>query len=268
MFAWILDSVHDSTSPLWFSREVFQNLFAAFLGAVFSSLLIAPMTARWIAWENAKKWRPARRVALSEIEQAISTLTNTFHNINYLTLPDPADEADELQFLTFCYLGYKCIIESYDELKTAYANWSEIWSVEQNSAIIATLEMTNKFAFEQHFSLEIMHLKRTVEYLENKSDKQANTNAEKTFAMLLNEKELPFLSVQDVSNHLKQISDSTRDKLLAAIFDECRDTISDCSQSRIVQVIKLEREVMMKTLRDHLATGVSVVGSSINDQPA
>ena len=49
MLDWIISVIHDPHSPVWFSRDIFRSVFQSLLGATASALLVAPLTARWVA---------------------------------------------------------------------------------------------------------------------------------------------------------------------------------------------------------------------------
>jgi hypothetical protein len=71
MWEWIVSSIVDDKSPLFISKEVFINIATAALGGVISALLIAPMTARFVAHRQRKDWETARKHFLSRVRDLL-----------------------------------------------------------------------------------------------------------------------------------------------------------------------------------------------------
>ena len=136
MLDWIISVIHDPHSPVWFSRDIFRSVFQSLLGATASALLVAPLTARWVAWETTRKWRPARRVAFRDIEHGTSLICNSF--ADWSTVGREAESDDDM--LLSCWSIYMAMLEGHEEMKKAYGDWSELWSPQQVSAIIGFLE--------------------------------------------------------------------------------------------------------------------------------
>jgi hypothetical protein len=71
MWEWIVSTIVDQSSPLYISKEVFINFATAALGGVISALLIAPMTARFVAYRQKREWQEARKYFLSRVRDLI-----------------------------------------------------------------------------------------------------------------------------------------------------------------------------------------------------
>lgn len=135
MFEWIANSIIDHTSPILLSREIFQNLVAAVIGAFFSAALVAPMTARWITWEAQRKWRPARRVALKDLAVWIELYARA-----HVILVRSREEESEVATLEGVAEALRSLLTFVESFEGTYAKWAEIWTVEMNAAILAIIE--------------------------------------------------------------------------------------------------------------------------------
>jgi hypothetical protein len=134
---WLIGLIHEPSSPVWFSNGVVRSVISSILGAAASAILIALMTARWIAFDTARKWRPGRRFALKELELGISTNCNSLANYSFVAehLPHDPDHGggrreDRLVSCETIYIG---ISGGYDELKTSgnrsARNGPEYWKL-------------------------------------------------------------------------------------------------------------------------------------------
>ncbi len=135
---WVWQNVIDPTSPIKLSKEVFQNLAASFIAAIFSLLLVAPLTARRVALENARKWEPVRSRASNEFGLSMTSLFHIFPNI--------ADERnggrhhlkEREEFLR--ELGKR-----HARMEATYLKWGQVWTAETHSAIASILDALEIF---------------------------------------------------------------------------------------------------------------------------
>jgi len=106
MLDWIISVVHDPHSPIWFSREIVRSIVQSLLGAIASALLVAPLAARWVAWETKRKWRPARRVAFRDIEHGTSLICNSYANWSAIGTDSESESESENDMLLSCWSIY------------------------------------------------------------------------------------------------------------------------------------------------------------------
>lgn len=71
---------YDSSSPFLLKTEIIQGLITSAVVALLSLIFIAPLTARWVRWENEKTWKKIRGKLKYDFSKLI---TETVESINY-----------------------------------------------------------------------------------------------------------------------------------------------------------------------------------------
>jgi len=227
---WLIGLIHEPSSPVWFSNGVVRSVISSILGAAASAILIAPMTARWIAWDTARKWRPGRRFAFKELELGISTICNSLSNYSFVGEHLPHDIEtmtleDEEDRLVSCEAIYIGISGSYDELKKAYSDWAEVWSAPQASSIIAFIELAEELCRRVDDEREL--ISRILGF-------EQDPNGLKYWKLAtphwIQQQKQPVLSVSSIRKLIGAVRASCGDRQLAKIFDENLQMLDKCNQ--------------------------------------
>ena len=243
MLDWIISVIHDPHSPVWFSRDIFRSVFQSLLGATASALLVAPLTARWVAWETTRKWRPARRVAFRDIEHGTSLICNSF--ADWSTVGREAESDDDM--LLSCWSIYMAMLEGHEEMKKAYGDWSELWSPQQVSAIIGFLEHVADLC--HHVENESNLINRIIDFDEQPDQLKKGDRWKMVTPRAVESGELPRLDVAALRSKLNRLRASCSDRALVKIFDDCNDVLSGCDQKIMDNLQKNCREAMLKKAR-------------------
>ena len=230
MLDWLIGLIHEPSSPVWFSNGVVRSVISSILGAAASAILIAPMTARWIAWDTARKWRPGRRFAFKELELGISTICNSLANYSFVGEHLPHDietmtDEDEEDRLVSCEAIYIGISGSYDELKKAYSDWAEVWSAPQASAIIALIEFAEELSRRVDDEREL--ISRILGF-------EQDPNGLKYWKLAtphwIQQQKQPEMNAARVRKLVAAARASCGDRQLARIFNENFEMLNKCNQ--------------------------------------
>jgi len=227
---WLIGLIHEPSSPVWFSNGVVRSVISSILGAAASAVLIAPMTARWIAFDTARKWRPGRRFAFKELELGISTICNSLSNYSYVGEHLPHDIEtmtieDEEDRLVSCEAVYIGISGSYDELKKAYSDWAEVWSAPQASAIIAFIELAEELCRRADEERELIS-----RILGFEQDPNGLKYWKLATPKMIQHQHQPVLDVARIRKLVAAVRASCRDRQLAKIFNENFQALDKCNQ--------------------------------------
>lgn len=243
MLDWIVSVIHDPNSPIWFSRDIFRSVFQSLLGAIVSALLVAPLTARWVAWETTRKWRPARRVAFRDIEHGTSLICNSF--ADWSTIGRKPESENDL--LLSCWSIYTAMSEGHEEMKKAYADWSDLWSPQQASAIISFLEYVSDLC--HNVENESNLISRIIDFDEQPDQLKKGDRWETVTPRWVESGQLPKLDVGAMRSRLNRLRASCSDRALVKIFDDCNEALGGCDQKAMDNLQKACREAMLEKAR-------------------
>jgi hypothetical protein len=243
MLNWIISVIHDPNSPLWFSRDIFRSVVQSLLGAIASALLIAPLTARWVAWETTRKWRPARRVAFRDIEHGTSLICNSFGDWSIVA----RNSESENDLLLSCWSIYTAMSEGHEELKKAYADWSDLWSPQQASAIIGLLEYVSDLCHNAENESNL--ISRIVDFDEQPDQLKKGDRWRMVTPQWVESGEVPRLDVGAMRSRFNRLRASCSDRALVKIFDDCSEALSGCDQKAMDALQRTCRETMLKKAR-------------------
>jgi hypothetical protein len=243
MLDWIISVVHDPNSPIWFSREIARSVVQSLLGAIASALLVAPLAARWVAWETKRKWRPARRVAFRDIEHGTSLICNSFANWSTIAT-EPESEND---LLLSCWSIYTAMLEGHEEIKRAYGDWSDLWSPQQASAIIGFLEHLSGLC--ESVENEIYLINPMIDFDEQPDQLTKDERWRQVTPRWVESSQRPQLNVGVMRSRLNRVRASCSDRSLRKIFDDCNQALRRCDQKAMDRLQAACREVMLKKSR-------------------
>ena len=243
MLDWIISVIHDPNSPVWLSRDVFRSVFQSLLGAIASALLVAPLTARWVAWETTRKWRPARRVAFRDIEHGTSLICNSF--ADWSTIGGRRESDSDL--MLSCWSIYTAMSEGHEEMKKAYADWSDLWSPQQASAIISFLEYLADLCANAENENHL--ISRIIDFDEQPEQLKKGDRWKMATPQWVESGEVPKLDVAAMRSRLNRLRSSCSDRALVKIFDDCNEALAGCDQKAMDDLQKTCRETMLKKAR-------------------
>lgn len=240
---WIINIIHDPNSPIWFSREIVRAVIQSLLGAIASALLVAPLAARWVAWETKRKWRPARRVAFNDLEHGTSLVCNAFADWN--TIAAKMESEDEV--VISCWSIYMAILEGHEEMKRAYGEWSDLWSPQQASAIISFLEHLSWLC--ENVENEIYLINPIIDFNENPDQLSKDERWRQVTPKWVESGQEPRLEVAAMRKRLNRLRASCSDRSLRKIFDGCNTALRRCDQNAMDDLQGWCREIMLKNAR-------------------
>jgi hypothetical protein len=240
---WIISVIHDPNSPIWFSRDIFRSVFQSLLGAIASALLVAPLTARWVAWDTTRNWRPARRVAFRDIEHGTSLICNSF--ADWSTIARKPESENDL--LLSCWSIYTAMSEGHEEMKKAYADWSDLWSPQQASAIIGFLEHAADLCHGVENESNL--ISRMIDFDEQPDQLKKGDGWKMVTPRWVEAGQLPQLDLDAMRSRLNRLRASCSDRALVKIFDDCNEALSGCDQKAMDNLQKTCREAMLEKAR-------------------
>jgi len=247
MLDWIISVVHDPHSPIWFSREIVRSIVQSLLGAIASALLVAPLAARWVAWETKRKWRPARRVAFRDIEHGTSLICNSYANWSAIGTDSESESESENDMLLSCWSIYTAMLEGQEEMKRAYGDWSDLWSPQQQSAIIGFLEHLSGLC--ETIENEIYLINPIIDFDEQPDQLTRDERWKQVTPRWIESGQAPQLNLRALRKLLNRLRASCSDRSLRKIFDDCHQALGRCDQKAMDELQRKCREVMLKKSR-------------------
>lgn len=240
---WIISIIHDPNSPFWFSREIVRAVIQSLLGAIASALLVAPLAARWVAWETKRKWRPARRVAFNDLAHGTGLVCNAF--TDWSTIGRTAESENDV--LISCWSIYMAVLEGQEEMKRAYGEWSDLWSPQQTSAIVSFLEHLSELC--ETIENEIYLINPIIDFEDNPDQLSKDERWRQVTPKWVESGEVPKLDVVAMRKRLNRLRASCSDRSLRKIFDDCHQALRRCDQKAMDNLQRQCRELMLRNAR-------------------